>query len=196
MAVTRIRARAKKHDDPDYEQSQYCEKKDVSALTMHSYAVNLCAVPLLLRRALTFQPMRLFDTVIAARLIGVREFSYAALVEKYFGIGLAKGSQKANWALRPLSPKMEEYARNDTHYLLPLAEKLEHEERAVQCALRARDIAHLAADQQLAAVGWSMAMPQIRRPIAGFVQAYLDLRVGHRVQVTTPSAAAQFGTPS
>ena len=79
----------------------------------------------LLRRALTFQPAHLFDTVIAARLLGVRGFSYAALVEEYFGIQLAKGSQKANWAVRPLSPKMEEYARNDTHYLLPLAEKLE-----------------------------------------------------------------------
>ena len=79
----------------------------------------------LLRRALNFQLVRLFDTVIAARLLGIREFSYAALVGKYFGIELAKGSQKANWALRPLSPKMEVYARNDTHYLLPLAEKLE-----------------------------------------------------------------------
>ena len=79
----------------------------------------------LLRRALNFRLIRLFDTVIAARLLGIREFSYAALVGKYFGIELAKGSQKANWALRPLSPKMEEYARNDTHYLLPLAEKLE-----------------------------------------------------------------------
>src|SRR5438046_2894687 len=81
----------------------------------------------LLRRALDFRPTRVFDTVIAARLLGVREFSYAALVEKYFGIELAKGSQKANWALRPLSEKMEEYARNDTHYLLALAEKLEKE---------------------------------------------------------------------
>src|SRR5438552_11399505 len=79
----------------------------------------------LLRRALNFQPARLFDTVIAARLLGLGGFSYAALAEKYFSIQLAKGSQKANWALRPLSPKMEEYARNDTHYLLPLAEKLE-----------------------------------------------------------------------
>ena len=79
----------------------------------------------LLRRALDFRPTRVFDTVIAARLLGVRGFSYAALVEKYFGIALAKGSQKANWALRPLSEKMEEYARNDTHYLLALAEKLE-----------------------------------------------------------------------
>jgi ribonuclease D len=79
----------------------------------------------LLRRALDFRPTRVFDTVIAARLLGVREFSYAALVEEYFGIALAKGSQKANWALRPLSEKMEEYARNDTHYLLALAAKLE-----------------------------------------------------------------------
>src|SRR5881275_3418786 len=45
----------------------------------------------LLRRALNFQPAHLFDTVIAARLLGIREFSYAALVEKYFGIQLAKG---------------------------------------------------------------------------------------------------------
>src|SRR5437762_4639988 len=79
----------------------------------------------LLRRALDFRPTRVFDTVIAARLLAVREFSYAALVEKYFGIQLVKGSQKANWALRPLSQKMEEYARNDTHYLLPLAVGLE-----------------------------------------------------------------------
>ena len=50
----------------------------------------------LLRRALHFQPAHLFDTVIAARLLGVRRFSYAALVKKYFGIQLAKGSQKAN----------------------------------------------------------------------------------------------------
>lgn len=102
----------------------------------------------LLRRALDFRPSRVFDTVIAARLLGAREFSYAALVEKYFGIQLAKGSQKANWGLRPLSLKMEEYARNDTHYLLALAEQLEKQlierdrlewlrqscERAIVCA--------------------------------------------------------------
>ncbi len=81
----------------------------------------------LLRRGLNFQPPRVFDTMIAARLLGHREFSYAALVEKFFGVTLTKGSQKANWALRPLSPKMETYARNDTHYLLPLAQKLEGE---------------------------------------------------------------------
>ena len=79
----------------------------------------------LLRRSLGFEATRIFDTVIAARLLGIRSFSLAALVEKYFGVTLAKGSQKANWAQRPLPRHMAEYAMNDTRYLLPLAEKLE-----------------------------------------------------------------------
>src|SRR5438132_4867795 len=78
----------------------------------------------LLRRSLDFAPKRIFDTVIAARLIGIREFSLVALVERYFGIRLTKGSQKANWSRRPLPARMEEYAINDTHYLLPLADSL------------------------------------------------------------------------
>ena len=81
----------------------------------------------LLRRNLNFVPQRVFDSVIASRLIGIREFSLAALVKRYFNIELVKGSQKANWAQRPLSKKMAEYAINDTRYLLPLAEQLETE---------------------------------------------------------------------
>jgi len=79
----------------------------------------------LLRRSLGFVATRVFDTVIAARLLGIRSFSLAALVEKFFGVTLPKGSQKANWARRPLPHHMAEYAMNDTHYLLPLSEKLE-----------------------------------------------------------------------
>ena len=79
----------------------------------------------LLRRSFGFVATRIFDTVIAARLLGIRSFSLAALVEKFFGVTLVKGSQKANWARRPLPNHMAEYAMNDTRYLLPLAEKLE-----------------------------------------------------------------------
>ena len=79
----------------------------------------------LLRRGLNFMPQRIFDTVIGARLLGIREFSLAALVKRYFDVELGKGSQKANWARRPLSARMLEYAMNDTHYLLPLAERFE-----------------------------------------------------------------------
>ena len=81
----------------------------------------------LLKRAMNFNAERVFDTVVAARLLGIRAFSLAALVERYFGVTLTKGSQKANWAQRPLPKHMEDYAKNDTHYLLPLAEKMEAE---------------------------------------------------------------------
>ena len=81
----------------------------------------------LLKRSINFTATRVFDTVIAARLLGIREFSLAALVERYFGVTLKKGSQKANWAQRPLPREMAEYAVNDTHYLLPLANQLEEE---------------------------------------------------------------------
>src|SRR6201982_426357 len=88
----------------------------------------------MLRRGLNFTAKRIFDTVIAARLLGIREFSLGALVKRYFGVELHKHSQKANWALRPLPPRMLKYAMDDVHYLLPLAAKLEEElERIHRC---------------------------------------------------------------
>ena len=81
----------------------------------------------LMRRSFGFIASRVFDTVIAARLLGLREFSLAALVQRFFAVQLPKGSQKADWAQRPLPPRMAEYAKNDTHYLLPLAEQMERE---------------------------------------------------------------------
>jgi len=81
----------------------------------------------MLRRGLNFTANRIFDTVIAARLLGIREFSLGALVKRFFGVELHKHSQKANWALRPLPPRMLKYAVDDVHYLLPLAAKLEEE---------------------------------------------------------------------
>ena len=71
------------------------------------------------------QNLRHTDCSSTARLF--REFSLAALVKRFFGLELLKGSQKANWAQRPLPARMPEYAMNDAHYLLPLAEKLEAE---------------------------------------------------------------------
>src|SRR5215467_2016615 len=79
----------------------------------------------MLRRGLNFTAARIFDTVLAARLLGIREFGLGALVKRFFGVELHKHSQKANWAVRPLPPRMIKYALNDVHYLLPLAAKLE-----------------------------------------------------------------------
>jgi ribonuclease D len=88
----------------------------------------------MLRRGMDLVPVKIFDTLIAARLLGIREFSLAALIKRYFDLTLIKGSQKANWARRPLPVRMAEYAINDVHYLLPLARKLERD--LVRCHRR------------------------------------------------------------
>ena len=70
-------------------------------------------------------PSKVFDTMVAARLAGAARYGYAALVDEHFDVILPKGQQKANWAQRPLGSALSRYARNDTHYLLPLADRLE-----------------------------------------------------------------------
>src|SRR6476661_1096972 len=81
----------------------------------------------MLRRGLNFTASMIFDTVVGARLLGIREFSLGALVKRFFGVELHKHSQKANWALRPLPARMLKYAVDDVHYLLPLAARLEED---------------------------------------------------------------------
>jgi ribonuclease D len=71
-----------------------------------------------------FIPSAIFDTMLAARLLGERQFGLGALVEQHLGIKLDKGPQKADWAQRPLTERMEVYARNDTHFLKPLTDLL------------------------------------------------------------------------
>ncbi|MEM0897297.1 MAG: HRDC domain-containing protein [Verrucomicrobiota bacterium] len=67
-------------------------------------------------------PPKVYDTQIAARLLGQRRFGLANIVEDYCGVTLSKQSQKADWGKRPLPEKMISYAVNDVRYLLPMAE--------------------------------------------------------------------------
>ena len=78
----------------------------------------------MLRRAGAPEPQAVFDTMLAAQLLGLKAFGYGALVEKFCGITLDKGSQKADWSRRPLSQTMIDYAVQDTEYLEPIAEAL------------------------------------------------------------------------
>ncbi len=81
----------------------------------------------LLRKHHEFVPSAIFDTMLAARLLGMRQFGLSHLVETCLAVKLEKGPQKANWAIRPLTERMERYARNDTRYLKPLADRLKSE---------------------------------------------------------------------
>ena len=78
----------------------------------------------LMRKNHSFVPEKIFDTMLASRLWATARFGLTHLVKKYLDVTLEKGSQKADWARRPLTPRMEAYARNDTHYLKPMADLL------------------------------------------------------------------------
>lgn len=81
----------------------------------------------LLHRSWDFEPSAIFDTMTAARLAGCRRFGLTDLVHRYLGVALEKGSQKANWGQRPLTPRMIAYAEADARYLQPLTNVLRTE---------------------------------------------------------------------
>src|SRR3954454_14172427 len=69
----------------------------------------------------------IFDTRIAAQLLGIKSFGLAALLEQYFDVKLDKKHQRADWSMRPLTPDMLEYAAQDTRYLLQLRDHMKSE---------------------------------------------------------------------
>jgi ribonuclease D len=75
-----------------------------------------------LKRDFGFNIRGLFDTLVAAQLIGMERIGLADLIGRHFGVDIDKHFQRHNWALRPLRPEHVEYARGDTHYLLALRE--------------------------------------------------------------------------
>jgi ribonuclease D len=78
----------------------------------------------LLRQDYGWHATHVFDTRIAAQLLGIPAFGLAALLEKFFGVKLDKQHQRADWSMRPLTPSMLDYAAQDTRYLLDLRDEL------------------------------------------------------------------------
>src|SRR3954464_5781075 len=69
----------------------------------------------------------IFDTRVAAQLLGIKSFGLAALLEQFFDVKLDKKHQRADWSMRPLTPDMLEYAAQDTRYLLQLRDQMRAE---------------------------------------------------------------------
>lgn len=69
----------------------------------------------------------IFDTRIAAQLLGIKSFGLAALLEQFFDVKLDKKHQRADWSMRPLTPDMLEYAAQDTRFLLQLRDQMRGE---------------------------------------------------------------------
>lgn len=78
----------------------------------------------MLSREHGFTFRRVFDTMIAATLLGDERVGLAALVEQAYGLVLSKRYQTADWAHRPLTPAHVTYLRGDTRHLLDLRARL------------------------------------------------------------------------
>ena len=79
---------------------------------------------LCLKRDYGFEFANLFDSMQAARVLGIEKLGLANLLADLFEIDHPKALQKADWAKRPLTPEMCAYARMDTHYLMRLRDTL------------------------------------------------------------------------
>jgi ribonuclease D len=80
-----------------------------------------------LRRDFSFEFANLFDTMHAARVLGYQFVGLDNLLAEKFQFEIDKRHQKADWAVRPLTPAQLDYARLDTHFLFDLRNVLEVE---------------------------------------------------------------------
>jgi ribonuclease D len=74
-----------------------------------------------------FRAQSLFDTMLAAQLLGLQRIGLASLLDQHFAVQLDKDGQKANWSKRPITPKLLNYAALDVWHLPALRDILARE---------------------------------------------------------------------
>lgn len=75
-------------------------------------------------RELGLDPHTIFDTELAARLLGHSRVGLGAVVEDTLGITLAKAHSASDWSTRPLPQSWLEYAALDVEYLIDVRDAL------------------------------------------------------------------------
>ena len=102
-----------------------------------------------MKRDFHFSFANIFDTMIAARILGATHVGLDSLLQQFFEIKINKKYQRANWGVRPLPQEMLDYARLDTYYLFKLRDTLEadlisnsllnlaHEDFKIACKVKA-----------------------------------------------------------
>ena len=106
-----------------------------------------------------FRVRNLFDTSIAARFVGMKQFGLSALTEALLGVQVPKLAriQKSDWSHRPLSHDALNYAATDVWHLLGIRKALERGLRTLsrstwvseECA-RLEEIRYIAPDPETA----------------------------------------------
>ncbi|KDA05607.1 ribonuclease D [Microbacterium sp. CH12i] len=75
-------------------------------------------------RELDLEPARIFDTELAARLLGHERVGLAAVVEDTLGITLKKEHSAADWSTRPLPDTWLDYAALDVLHLVDVRDAI------------------------------------------------------------------------
>ena len=78
-----------------------------------------------LRRDFGFVFAHIFDTHVAAQLLGYEFLGLSTLMEELLNVHHSKRRQRDDWSHRPLAAEQLEYAAMDTHHLLRLRDILE-----------------------------------------------------------------------
>lgn len=78
-------------------------------------------------RELALEPPTIFDTELAARLLGHARVGLGAVVEDTLGIALAKAHSASDWSTRPLPQAWLEYAALDVEHLVDVRDVLHAE---------------------------------------------------------------------
>ena len=113
LRVTQLEALGKLFADPRCEVIIHAAENDI----------------LLFQREYNFSFANVFDTQLAARILGWERAGLAAILEEQFGVVSDKRMQRTNWGRRPLTPEQIAYAQMDTHYLPGLRQRLVQELR-------------------------------------------------------------------
>jgi ribonuclease D len=78
-------------------------------------------------RDFNFRFANVFDTMIAAQLLGREQLGLAALVREYFAVDLDKTLTRHDWGTRPIEPRHLRYLIEDVVHLTGVYERLSRE---------------------------------------------------------------------
>jgi ribonuclease D len=148
-----------------------------------------------LRRDFGIRVRGLFDTHAAARCLGIREYGLNALLAAEFGVKLDKAMQRANWGRRPLPERQIDYARYDTHFLLPLRDRLAQRVSAAGYEAELRDeferleeILDLESDEPVSDPFWRLrGVLELTPPQRAILQALFEWREEEAGRIDRPS---------
>jgi ribonuclease D len=94
------------------------------AIAREEWILHAASQDLACLREVGLDPRVIFDTELAARLLGIPRVGLGSVVEEFLGIHLKKEHSAADWSRRPLPESWLEYAALDVELLPDLRDKL------------------------------------------------------------------------